>query len=173
MVVAGPSSRANSDVVGQTTTLVRSVYISVWLAFYDWEREYSRRSIQGLATCSPHHTASNLSRVKSTTVGDSLSDSNHGSDEKTEYFHIVDYDRAKWPRKLHPDTINVPSSSMSRLSYESCTPTSRNIMTGDDSSNLPFIPHADDPRFEMEEHLCQYKTFFWQKSIRDPDCKSA
>ncbi|OSC99568.1 SET domain-containing protein [Trametes coccinea BRFM310] len=53
--------------------------------------------------------------------------------------------------------------------YESCTPIDQNILHGDDSNYMPFIPLADDPTFDHEDHAMEYKRLAWQEPYRDPD----
>ncbi|KAI9060749.1 SET domain-containing protein [Trametes sanguinea] len=53
--------------------------------------------------------------------------------------------------------------------FESCTPIDQNILHGDDSNYMPFIPLADDPTFDHEDHAMEYKRLAWQEPYRDPD----
>ena len=54
--------------------------------------------------------------------------------------------------------------------YESCTPMPANVLQGDDSDDMPFIPFADDPKFDSVEHCKEYSRFAWQVINVDPDC---
>jgi hypothetical protein len=56
------------------------------------------------------------------------------------------------------------------LSYEACTPISRNLMIGDDSDFLPFIPNSDDPSYDYTYDIHEHKYFAWHRLNRDPDC---
>lgn len=53
--------------------------------------------------------------------------------------------------------------------YECCTPTTRNIMVGDDSDYLPFIPFADDPSYDWSFDISQHKYVAWAKESTS-DC---
>lgn len=56
--------------------------------------------------------------------------------------------------------------------YESCTPISRSLMVGDDSDALPFMPFSDDPMYDFNFDIEEYKYFRWQQEEMHPDCKS-
>ncbi|KAH9943538.1 hypothetical protein B0H21DRAFT_695633 [Amylocystis lapponica] len=53
--------------------------------------------------------------------------------------------------------------------YESCAPTICNILHGDDSDDMPFLPFADDPGFDIIDYIREHKRFAWQSANRDPD----
>ncbi|KAI8977707.1 hypothetical protein BD414DRAFT_524347 [Trametes punicea] len=53
--------------------------------------------------------------------------------------------------------------------YESCTPIGQNILHGDDSNFMPFVPLADDPSFDHEDHVLEYRGLAWQEPYRDSD----
>ncbi|RPD53881.1 SET domain-containing protein [Lentinus tigrinus ALCF2SS1-6] len=54
--------------------------------------------------------------------------------------------------------------------YESCPPINNNILLGDDSNYLPFMPFADDPTFDYHDYLADHKGLAWQEGgYRDSD----
>ncbi|KAF8156618.1 hypothetical protein B0H34DRAFT_847237 [Crassisporium funariophilum] len=61
-----------------------------------------------------------------------------------------------------PEIIKAEKSSKPP-SYECCTPISRNIMVGDDSHYLPFIPNADDPTYDSTFDIDEHDYFAWQQ----------
>ncbi|KAM5545791.1 hypothetical protein V8D89_000829 [Ganoderma adspersum] len=54
-------------------------------------------------------------------------------------------------------------------SYESCTPTVRNILHGDDPHAMSFLPFADDPSFDPTDYVLDHKCLAWQEGSRDTD----
>ena len=54
-------------------------------------------------------------------------------------------------------------------SYNACAPLSKNIMVGDDSDKLPFIPFADDPTYDYDSDIGNHSYFAWPNLTQDPD----
>ncbi len=68
------------------------------------------------------------------------------------------------------DTIDITISPPTPYpSYESCTPTSRNILHGDDPQSLSFIPFADDPSFDPTDYVLDHTSLAWQEGHSDTD----
>ncbi|OSX63734.1 hypothetical protein POSPLADRAFT_1045952 [Postia placenta MAD-698-R-SB12] len=53
--------------------------------------------------------------------------------------------------------------------FEACAPLSCNVFHGDDPEDMTFVPFADDPAFNVQDHLEEYKTFSWQSAHEDSD----
>lgn len=53
--------------------------------------------------------------------------------------------------------------------YESCTPLATAIFKGDDDDNMPFIPFADDSRFDQDSCQEQYAKLLWERRRMDPE----
>ncbi|KAI0643504.1 hypothetical protein C8Q79DRAFT_1024750 [Trametes meyenii] len=68
---------------------------------------------------------------------------------------------------LETDTHTTPVAAYP--AYESCTPLSQNILHGDDSHFMPFLPYADDPNFDHQDHALEYKKLAWHEGYRGPD----
>ncbi|PFH51358.1 hypothetical protein AMATHDRAFT_142730 [Amanita thiersii Skay4041] len=65
--------------------------------------------------------------------------------------------------------IKFPGDLTPCPTYEACTSLGQNILLGDDSADMSFIPYADDPGFDLVPHLEDYQSFSWQETTRDPD----
>jgi hypothetical protein len=161
------------DLAEQTTALVRSIFQTVWAEFYSWERQYCQQRIGSLARTGsrPVHEFNEYSQpdIDTLQIFEELSLEGHN-----DYFEIWDYSHGSSSPMFQGqsvDVIDVIPPIEPFPYYESCTPCSRNIFTGDDSDNLPFIPFADDPNFNHVEYCKDYLFFAWQR-IHDPDCKS-
>lgn len=46
--------------------------------------------------------------------------------------------------------------------YESCLPRSINLVVGDDSDDVPFVPYADDDDFDCEGYMDEHRGVSWQ-----------
>ena len=66
--------------------------------------------------------------------------------------------------------ITVKNTLPAASPYESSPLVARNIFTGDDSHDLPFIPFADDKTFDHESHALRHKRFAWDHAY-DPNSK--
>ncbi|KAF6753660.1 hypothetical protein DFP72DRAFT_813858 [Ephemerocybe angulata] len=65
--------------------------------------------------------------------------------------------------------VYVSAEFLRHPGYDSCTPAARNIMVGDDSDYMPFMPFADDPSFGWKAYSNEYKYLAWQVYRPDPD----
>lgn len=96
------------------------------------------------------------------------------SEETKEIFTFTDYDDDSVETQVYSMTgeCGAPQPVVKpHPQYDSCTPISRNIMNGDDSEYLPFLPFSDDGTYNFEFDNVQHKYFAWQKPFIDPDCR--
>jgi hypothetical protein len=80
------------------------------------------------------------------------------------------YDSDEEPTVMYAlpiDTIEVPATKP-HPKYTSCPPAARNVIVGDDSPYMPFIPYEDDMTFDHEAQMEHYDHFRWQ-NMADPD----
>ncbi|ESK92877.1 histone-lysine n-methyltransferase ezh1-like [Moniliophthora roreri MCA 2997] len=147
------------------TQLVGSVFRDVWFAFYRWQETYQKSSIESLR-------APNPSKPQQNSMTSLFKDT---ADAENEYLYITNFDSPSGTIRIPfmpPIEIKHTILSQPSLSYDSCTPISRNLMVGDDPSDMPFIPLADDPIFPIQANMSFYKAFAWQNmQLNDPDMK--
>lgn len=149
-----------------TTSLVRKVFKSTWAEFYAWEQSHCLHTLRSLSQ-SPAVPSS----VECATDDTQTPPQNDGD----ETFTILEYLDGSGPSKtanVSAEVIGVLPALEPYPQYESCAPVRRNIMHGDDSDHMPFIPLADDPTFDIVEHTEEYRYFEWQTADCDPDCES-
>lgn len=151
--------------------VVSQVYKSVWKDFLVWEQDHCRQTLQHLSRpVQPHlNPLPNPSRQsQSTTL---LVKPNNAPNTLVESFDDCDMENGSSRTVLVTvHTIHKGQTLQSSLSYESCTPISRNLMVGDDSDFLPFIPNSDDPSYDYLYDIDEHKFFSWHQPNRDPDC---
>ena len=149
------------------------VYKSVWEDFSIWDQDHCRQTLQSLSRPSRPHpnpllissgqSHSALNETRSTTAYDA-------SNTVVESFYDIDLENGSTSTVL----VTVHTISKGQMvqppSYESCTPISRNLMIGDDSDYLPFIPNSDDPNYDYTYDIEEHKYFAWHQPNRDPDC---
>jgi hypothetical protein len=142
----------------ETAPLVRNVFRRVWTEFYRNEVTYSRNCIDGLICPRPTKPLPPLNLSDS-----ELSTSTLGNWDA--------WDAAELYEDIPTDTPFAPHAS-----YESCTPAPQCIFLGDDPEVMPFIPFADDPRFDYIDNTTFYDGFAWQCNGQcmhlDSDCES-
>ncbi|KII91368.1 hypothetical protein PLICRDRAFT_51533 [Plicaturopsis crispa FD-325 SS-3] len=154
------TSSYRRDSFEETKHLVESVFRAVWNEFYAWEDAYCRTAVaaharkRGAARTS---TACTPSFVHSD-VGVLIEDATDIIDTRYYSEEGVLEGSARIPvhtLELDGFTPHAP--------YEFCTPSSRNILVGDDSDDMNFIPYADDPKFDIATLNSHYESFSWQK----------
>lgn len=167
-----------SDALGQTSRLVRSVYREVWQEFYRWDAAYARSRLDSFAI---RHIPDDALAV-STFIADRrdpLLDGEHKfndavavcpptDDSYTVYDFCQDSDRTTSQWSVIANTQQV-DAFVSCEAFEACAPLSCNVFHGDDPEDMTFVPFADDPAFNVQDHLEEYKTFSWQSVHEDSD----
>ncbi|KAG6910796.1 hypothetical protein DXG01_007685 [Tephrocybe rancida] len=156
--------------------LVKTIYKSTWGDFYTWEQAYCQQTLHSLTRNLPQDAPASASEpvedfapfTRSLTAQEPQA---FGSEDET--FTAIDYTVDGEPEITTFSAITVEDTRTMEpcAPYEMCTPTSRNIIVGDDSEYMPFIPLIDDPTFDALRHAEDYKYFEWQLPHRDPDCE--
>jgi hypothetical protein len=150
-VVSGPSlgeleayHDTGMPTLEETTVLVRTVFESVWTEFHSQCQAYSRKMIESLTV--PEFPVSSQ-QIDEQFLNDSPTVWLPDSTQEMEY------------------TVSEPFFSP-HPPYECCTPCTQSILHGDDPEAMPFIPFADDPKFDHLEHTLHYKRFAWQSDSK-------
>lgn len=151
---------------------ISDVYKSVWQDFSVWEQNHCQKTLQNLSRpvrthLNPLSMSSRRSHSTSkeppprcdapSTINDAFDDCDitNGSANTV---YVTNFSTIPQDRIFQPP------------SYEACTPISRNLMVGDDSDFLPFIPNSDDPTYDSTYDIDEHKFFAWHQPNRDPDC---
>ncbi|KAL0062283.1 Histone-lysine N-methyltransferase setd7 [Marasmius tenuissimus] len=148
-----------------TTSLVKSTYRDAWARFYEWDEEDSRNTLKSLRATSARRNRLPMHDELRPESGLQSS----GSPLTEEAFSIVEYDEQNGTETVTVGRIQGkdPTDGVYRnLSYDSCTPISRNIQVGDDSDTLAFLPFADDPTFDWKDFVDQHAYCAWQEPSR-------
>lgn len=142
--------------------LIRHVLDTVHREFHSWELEYSLQTIRSF---SKPRTSPNVKSKPNI--------SEKSRQNASLFCEIQDFEPTTTNCTVKSvDIIQIPRRLLLQPTpaYESSPLIPRNRMTGDDSSNMPFIPMADDVNFDWQDHCKKYKSFAWQTSMKDPDC---
>lgn len=148
------------------TSLVKAVYRQVWDEFYASEAIRAQQGLADLPCTRPDSPVRdfglNIADEDPLPVQPSET---HPNEEDNIIFQV------SW---LH--TGEHVSSRLYRLEqdltdevfeehpeYESCQPTPANILHGDDSNDVPFIPYADDQSFCHKAYMDEHKGVSWQR----------
>ena len=160
--------------------VIQEVYRTTWTDFYDWEQYHVAETLHSLARpIEPPNTTQII--LLPTPDSSQKGESKQGDWDEGGYFAVLDYDYDANPNgteprvttsTLTPQTLEVTNVLDPYPAYEVCTPVNRNILVGDDSEYLPFLPFSDDPTFDHLAHIVdsEYRYFEWQVPNRDPDC---
>ncbi|PIL34576.1 transcription factor [Ganoderma sinense ZZ0214-1] len=158
---------------------VKKQFEDVLREYYAWEPTYCSEKLGSLAVSIPlvgsatdfdmiHLGGSSSSSTQPETETRSVSATRGVSFEFDRYIaHDNDLLEVELVRAETIDTtVSLPTPYPS---YESCTPTSRNILHGDDPHAMPFLPFADDPSFNPTDYVLDHKRLAWQEGYRDTD----
>ena len=145
---------------------VLSVYKSVWEEYSLWSDQHNASTLELLNAPFRNAPCWNLD-------GENPDLSFHGSTSgNSQLFTSTSFDSDGNTIEI---AVAVTSLTLAPFQpyppYESCTPISRNLMVGDDSDALPFMPFSDDPTYDFNFDIEEYKYFLWQQEEIDPDCK--
>ncbi|EEB93981.1 hypothetical protein MPER_07290 [Moniliophthora perniciosa FA553] len=145
--------------------LVGSIFRDVWSSFYRWQEKYQMSSIKSLCASNPSKTQRNST----------IPLFKDPKEDENEYLYITNFDTPSETIRIPfmpPVEIKHAILSQPSVSYDSCTPISRNIVVGDDPGNMPFIPFADDPTFPIQANMHHYEAFAWRDmQLNDRDVK--
>lgn len=156
----------------QFETIGRKVFEEVWREFYGWEHNaclslLDEVKVDGLPE---PNNLNNLHTILDQTacpldIRISTDDDGHIAEfynSNGSCIAIPVLTEEVSPRKFDP----YPT-------YESCTPTSKNLALRPDvlTENifLPFIPYADEPNFDAVAYANDCAEFAWQSDMIDPD----
>ncbi|CDO71986.1 hypothetical protein BN946_scf184943.g20 [Trametes cinnabarina] len=136
--------------------------------YYAWEQEHSYNVLQSLAVTKPSRSREPL--LTSVADGQSVAAPDSRSTEASDALTRYDAMQDRWAQFIvMPEAGLVATPIAPHAAYESCTPIDQNILHGDDSNFMPFVPLADDPSFDSEDHVMEYKRLAWQEPYRDSD----
>ncbi|KAF4616617.1 hypothetical protein D9613_008895 [Agrocybe pediades] len=150
--------------------IVLKTYQAVWEEYYSWSTDHARDTLTHLS-----RPARRFTEQKNVVHSTRLPTPKSPKTQSVDTCVIVDYDQ--------PDS-NGPVSTSFRIQeitlehepiilpyppYTFCTPTSTNILVGDDPHYMPFMPFADDPNYNYENDLEQHKYLAWQKQAITSD----
>lgn len=146
------------------TSLVLQQFRSCWDGFRSWKAAHNSQAMLSLT----RHPASEDSLPQIDEAEQAQESQLTGPT-----FTVTEYDSDSDPcdsYKIGVESFDVEPTKP-HPEYTQCVPTTRNIMIGDDSDYMPFIPYSDDASFNHELHTQHYGYFAWQHSD-DPDCMS-
>ena len=144
--------------------LIAQTFKEVWKEYYSWETVHSAQHLRSLAAKNPEKPIE-FSVLTAESEDDSSEAATSGASFRR--YHLVN---DKWDGLTRRTESVVDSSHLTpHPPYESCTPITNNILHGDDSNFMPFVPLADDPTFNHQEHAYEYKALAWQQAYRDPE----
>ena len=155
--------------------VVFQVYKSVWEDFSVWEQDHCRQTLQSLSPSRPFRPHLNPLLISSGQSHSAIKEPRstiHDDVSSTVIESFDDSDMENGSTSTVLVTVHTISKGqkLQPLSYEACTPISRNLMIGDDSDYLPFIPNSDDPTYDYTYDVDEHKFFAWHQPNRDPDC---
>lgn len=155
----------------ETTSRTRATFRAVWTEFYEWQQNHARETIRSLAGAAGSSQPAPSARASSPLGAEEAKLGTLLDVTDTEAVTVWDYANSTSIR-VSFETVEVTSTLQSTALYESCAPISRNIFHGDDPSDMPFMPYADDPTFDHSAYNEEYDAFAWQTRQMDPDCES-
>lgn len=146
------------------TSLVLEQFRSCWDKFHRWKAAHNSQIMSSLTR-----------RPASEDISPQIYDVEQVQESQPPgpTFTVTEYDSDENPcdtYKISVETFDVEPTKP-HPEYTECVPTTRNIMIGDDSDYMPFIPYSDDASFSHELHTQHYNYFAWQH-FDDPDCTS-
>ncbi|KAF5334782.1 hypothetical protein D9611_012914 [Ephemerocybe angulata] len=134
------------------------------LEYQTWDAEYCKSALLSLQRPAPQPEPSPI-LVEDGSLGDSGSDT--GEFICTEFEEETGVSITTGTAESFD--VYVSAEFLRHPGYDSCTPAARNIMVGDDSDYMPFMPFADDPTFGWKAYSNEYKYLAWQVYRPDPD----
>ncbi|KAF6753658.1 hypothetical protein DFP72DRAFT_1010437 [Ephemerocybe angulata] len=134
------------------------------LEYQTWDAEYCKSALLSLQRPASKPEPSTI-LVENGSLGDSGSDT--GEFICTEFEEETGVSTTTGTAESFD--VYVSAEFLRHPGYDSCTPAARNIMVGDDSDYMPFMPFADDPTFGWKAYSNEYKYLAWQVYRPDPD----
>ncbi|KAL7278335.1 hypothetical protein ACG7TL_008311 [Trametes sanguinea] len=150
--------------------MISTEFLEVTKEYYDWEMGHCATTISSLASLEPTRPTGLRQLITHAVVNhmDAVdSDMSNSAELRNRHY---DNSRGGWVEaSVIPESEVHVEPPSAYAAYESCTPIDQDILHGDDSNYMPFIPLADDPTFDHEDHAMEYKRLAWQEPYRDPD----
>ena len=171
--ISPPIAERENEADLELRDAVSQVYKSVREDFSVWEQDHCRQTLQSLSR--PSRPLINPLLISSgeshSALNEPPSTTHDAPDTIVESFDDCDMENGSTSTILvTAHTISKGQMMLQPLSYEACTPISRNLMIGDDSDYLPFIPNSDDPNYDYTYDVEEHKFFAWHQPNRNPDC---
>ena len=161
--------RMDSDAGHQN--LVLQIYRSVWEEYSEWSNKCRTTTLESLAASYPKLDLQTYFEFKET---ESASEASLAADDDDIHFTVYEFNIDGLTTDeylISGKSLSVDQDFRPHPPYESCTPISRNLMVGDDPDYLPFIPFADDPKYDFRLDIEEHHYFRWHQPFLDPDCR--
>lgn len=164
LITNDPISQNSPSSRSLNSKKVKRVYGSVWKEYSSWSQEYCQQILQSLSTPDPKYSDPEFKDKKSTKPSSSASASS-ATCTISDYVDGLRY-------SMHAYSIDTQTISLNELEiekatpyapYHSCTSISQNILVGDDSDYLPFIPFADDENYKYSQDFDLHNYNAWQR----------
>ncbi len=174
-----PSNPPISRNPDEIRTLVLQVYKEVWDEFNKWKPENCQQQLLLLQKPLPPPAVAEDALIESLNLRD-------GEPGEVEVIYICETED---DIPLNPggstvvmcDTVSLELPKLptgedfdKHPCYEFCTPAVQSIANRVGSAaeaeveTVPFVPYADDPKFNVKSYLSNYKNFAWEQLV-DPD----
>lgn len=145
--------------------IVLQVYRSVWEEYSEWSNKRRTTTLKSLAVSHPKLDYFEFKETES--VEASLAAEDDDIHFTVYEFNIDGLTTDEY--LISGKSFSVDQDFRPHAPYESCTPISRNLMVGDDPDYLPFIPFADDPKYDFHLDIEEHCYFRWHQPFLDPD----
>lgn len=163
-IIAGAISQDPSSSLSSRSKRVEQSSIDVWKEYSSWNEEYCLRTLQSLSRLVSRHPDADFGNTKSKrpkrsspgiagtcTISDYVDGLQYSTEQYSVDAQIIS------PRELELDKATPYPP------YHNCASISQNILVGDDSDYLPFIPFADDESYEFSRDFELHYYNAWQK----------
>lgn len=147
------------------------VFSEVWSEFYRWELVECQQLLDELKPgAGPPESNHNLYALLNQPLGDV--DLEIQTEDHSGTAEIYDINGDCTVVRVVSEEISS-NDYQSYPTYESCTPTSKNLALRRDAlteaQHLQFIPYADEPDFDAIQYAEHSEEFAWQVDWKDPD----
>ena len=151
--------------------VVLHLFRNVWNEYFAWEPSYCAEQLSLVrAHIRPKEDSLDMLLDSIEDTAELPGDTEDEGIATTLTFYDVSPSGAIDARIMRPQTFSEKTALPDIYpEYESCTPINHNILLGDDSNYLPFMPFADDPTFDYRDYMYDHKGLAWQEVYRDSD----
>jgi len=153
--------------------LVLQTYKTVWEEYSSWDIQHCQKTLDSLSRPVPRRKPRKRDETTHSTRHSRLKPNDS---QPVESCIILDYN-ATSSDVLISKSYDVQTMAIELEDhrpyppYTSCTPTSQNILVGDDSHYMPFMPFSDDSTYDFKNDLEIYHYVEWQRFVTTPDGK--